>query len=231
MAQEPQKNNAALIIIAIIGVMGTIVATTIGVIGNFNIEKMRQEAELTRIALVSIATQGGATQVSMASTISAPTSTPYPTNELPPTYTPFPTYTFFPQPTIPPLPSETPTPLSNLPLGQGYTINHARIVLRDFCGSLCFYFTVYNDRQSTLVFSTYYSYAHLYDDLGNEYKNGTSGADSPQQYNIYPGGNDDVGNFGQIRFNGPVDPKANYLIFSYDEILNLTDLTWKISLK
>jgi hypothetical protein len=56
------KNNTVLIV-AIIGVIGTIVATTIGVIGNYvgnyNIEKLRQESELTRIALVAIATQGG----------------------------------------------------------------------------------------------------------------------------------------------------------------------------
>lgn len=77
MTQEPQKNNnIVLIVIAIIGVIGTIVATTIGVIGNYNIEKLRQDTELTRIALVSIATQGGATQASLASTISAPTETP-----------------------------------------------------------------------------------------------------------------------------------------------------------
>lgn len=102
MTQEPQKSNAVLIVIAIIGVIGTIVASAIGAIGNYNTEKMRQEAELTRIALVSIATQGGATQASMASTISAPTNTPYPTNELQPTYTPYPTYTPLPLPTIPP---------------------------------------------------------------------------------------------------------------------------------
>jgi hypothetical protein len=93
MAQEPQKNNIVLIVIAIIGVAGTIIATAIGVVGNYNIEKFRQEAELTRMALVSIATQGGATQASMAGTISAPADTPYPTNEPPPTYTPYPTYT------------------------------------------------------------------------------------------------------------------------------------------
>jgi len=102
MTQEPHKSNIALIIIAIIGVIGTVIGATITVIGNYNVEKLRQETELTRIALVLIATQGGATQASMASTISAPTSTPYPTNELQPTYTPYPTYTPVPFPTIPP---------------------------------------------------------------------------------------------------------------------------------
>lgn len=105
MTQEPQKSNTVLIFIAIIGVVGTIAGATIVAIGNYNVEKFRQQAELTRIALVYIATQGGATQVSMASTISAPTNTPYPTNELQPTYTPYPTYTSIPFPTIPPTPS------------------------------------------------------------------------------------------------------------------------------
>lgn len=124
MTQEPQKNNAVLVVIAIIGVVGTIVATTIGVIGNYNIEKIRQQAELTKIALISIATQGGATQVSMANTISAPvlTSTPYPTNELQPTYTAYPTYTLPPQPTIPPLPSQTPTQVVTLPFQDSFDL-------------------------------------------------------------------------------------------------------------
>jgi type II secretory pathway pseudopilin PulG len=77
MTQEPQK-NVVLIVIAIIGVVGTIVASGIGAFVNYNIEKERQGFELTRIALVSIVTQGGATQVSMASTISAPTDLPFP---------------------------------------------------------------------------------------------------------------------------------------------------------
>jgi hypothetical protein len=231
MNPEPPKSNIVLIVIAVIGVVGTIVASAIGAIANYNIEKLRQESELTKIALVSIATQGSATQASLANTISAPTGTLYPTNAPLPTYTSYPTYTPPLLPTIPSLPSDTPTPLSDLPLGQGYTANRVRIVLRDFCGSLCFYLTVYNDRQTTLVFSTYYSYARLYDDLGNEYRNSTSGADRPQQYNVYPGGQDDIGNFGQISFSGPVDPNANYLISSYDELLDLKNLTWKISLK
>jgi type II secretory pathway pseudopilin PulG len=107
MPQESPKSNTVLIVIAIIGVIGTIVASTIGAVGNYNIEKLRQEAELTQIALVSIATQGGATQVSMASTISAPTDTPYPTHTLQPTYTPYPSQTPLPIPTIPPTQSIT----------------------------------------------------------------------------------------------------------------------------
>jgi len=85
MNPEPHKSNIVLIMIAIIGVIGTVIGATITVIGNYNVEKLRQETELTRIALVSIATQGGATQMVLQSTINAPTELPAPT------YTPFPT--------------------------------------------------------------------------------------------------------------------------------------------
>jgi len=57
MAQEPQKNNSVLIIVAIIGVIGGVIAATITVMGNYNVEKMRQEAELAQIALASQLTQ------------------------------------------------------------------------------------------------------------------------------------------------------------------------------
>lgn len=99
MTQEPQKNNSILIVIAIIGVVGTIVASTIGAMASYNIEKERQGFELTRIALVSIATQGGATQMVLESTVNAPTELPAPTYTPPPTYTPF--------PTLPPTPTAT----------------------------------------------------------------------------------------------------------------------------
>ncbi len=101
MTQEPPKNNVVLIVIAIIGVVGTIVATAIGVIGNYNIEKLRQNTELTSIAFESISMQGGATQTSLASTISAPTETP--------ALASFPTNT-----TVPSKPSDTPTS-TNIP--------------------------------------------------------------------------------------------------------------------
>jgi hypothetical protein len=53
MIREPQKNSCVLIIVAIVGVIGTIIAATITMMGNYYVEKMRQDAELTRIALVS----------------------------------------------------------------------------------------------------------------------------------------------------------------------------------
>lgn len=113
MTQEPPKSNAVLIVIAIIGVLGTIIASIISVIGSYNVEKLRQETELTRIALVSIATQGGATQISMENTLSAPTNTLSPDflNGLQPTYTPYPTYT---QSIIPVISTQTKTPEPNL---------------------------------------------------------------------------------------------------------------------
>jgi hypothetical protein len=80
MPQEaPQKNNAALVV-AIIGVVGTIVAALITTMGNYNVEKLRQETELTRIAQTSIATQVVATQIAVPqdTTISTPDTSPSP---------------------------------------------------------------------------------------------------------------------------------------------------------
>lgn len=79
MTQESRKGNIVLITIAVIGCVGTIVASTIGAISSYSVEKLRQESELTKIALVSIATQGGATQMVLQNTVDAPTPPPYPT--------------------------------------------------------------------------------------------------------------------------------------------------------
>lgn len=56
MAHE-SKNSSTVIIVAIIGVIGTIIGAIITISGNYNVEKMRQEAELTQIALGSQSTQ------------------------------------------------------------------------------------------------------------------------------------------------------------------------------
>jgi hypothetical protein len=74
--QDSHKNNTVLIVIAVIGVVGTIIAAIITVIGNYNVEKLHQESALTQIALVSSGVQGGKTQEAMTNT----TSTPIPTN-------------------------------------------------------------------------------------------------------------------------------------------------------
>lgn len=76
MTQEPHKNNIVLIMIAIITVLGTIVVAVVNEIGNYNVEKLRQEAELTRIALISVPTQDGTEPVATASAISAPADIP-----------------------------------------------------------------------------------------------------------------------------------------------------------
>jgi hypothetical protein len=77
MTQEPQKSNVALIVIAIVGVLGTIIATSITVIGNYNVEKLRRDTELTRTALMSIATQNVAImQTPTANTVAMPSATP-----------------------------------------------------------------------------------------------------------------------------------------------------------
>lgn len=87
MTQEPQKNNIVLILVAVIGVIGTLAGAIITVNGNYKVEKLRQETELTRSALVSIATQGEATQMVLQNIVNAPTEIPAPT------YTPYPTLT------------------------------------------------------------------------------------------------------------------------------------------
>lgn len=53
MTKESNRSNLALIVIAIIGVCGTAIGATITVIGNINVERIRQETELTRIAMSS----------------------------------------------------------------------------------------------------------------------------------------------------------------------------------
>lgn len=119
MTQEPHKSNIVLIVIAIIGVLGTAIGAIITVIGNYNVEKFRAESELTRIALVSMVTQGVGTQVSMASTISAPTNKLLPTNTLLPTNSPLPTNTSLPTKT--PYPTNTPKPSISLPFSDDFS--------------------------------------------------------------------------------------------------------------
>jgi ABC-type amino acid transport substrate-binding protein len=76
MAHETSKDNIVLIIIAIIGILGTIVASAIGLLTSYNIEKQRQDFELTKSVLVSIANQSRATQVVLERTVNAPTQLP-----------------------------------------------------------------------------------------------------------------------------------------------------------
>jgi hypothetical protein len=57
MAQEPQKSIKASIIIAVMALIGVIIAAIIPAVSNLMVEGRRQEAELTKIALASISTQ------------------------------------------------------------------------------------------------------------------------------------------------------------------------------
>jgi hypothetical protein len=113
MTKESSKSNPA-ILIAIIGGLTTICAAAIGAMTTYNVEMLRQSSELTRVALVSTATQAGVTQAAMADILSIPTNTPEPPLS---TYTPYPTYTPFPTNTYLPTLAFTPTPslVLNLP--------------------------------------------------------------------------------------------------------------------
>ncbi len=152
MSQEPHKNNVVLIVIAIIGVIGTIIAAVITVMGNYNVEKLRQETELTRIALVSMPTQDVATQVIIQNTENLPTEPPAPT------YTPNPTQT--PQiiepsiepsaiPTVDTRVNDTP-PDAVLQIGETWTAGGFGVQLR----SLTFSFGDEADLQFTFTNNT-----------------------------------------------------------------------------
>jgi hypothetical protein len=99
MSQESPKNNTTLIVIAIIGVLGTIIGAIITVIGNYNVEKLHQETELTRVALAfdltrSVIPQNTPnTHIGDVTPVVTSSATSFsPTIDLPaPTYTPYPT--------------------------------------------------------------------------------------------------------------------------------------------
>ena len=63
MTQKPQHKNNTVLIVAIIGLVGTVITAIITVMGNYNIAKMNREIELTRIALIPSSAQNETTQV------------------------------------------------------------------------------------------------------------------------------------------------------------------------
>lgn len=75
MSQESPKSNV-LIVVAVLGAISTIVASAIGAISNYNTEKLRQDSEMTKIAVIAVATQGGLTQQAMVKTVNAPAIEP-----------------------------------------------------------------------------------------------------------------------------------------------------------
>ena len=152
MSQEPHKNNVVLIVIAIIGVIGTIIAAVITVSGNYNVEKLRQETELTRIALVSIPTQDVATQAIIQNTENSPTEPPAPTYTPNPTQTPQiiePTIEPSAIPTIDTRANDTP-PDAVLQIGETWTAGGLGVQLR----SLSFAFGDEADLQFTFTNNT-----------------------------------------------------------------------------
>ncbi len=112
MNKNVAKGNSSLIIIAIIGALSTILVASIGAMTTYNAEKMRQESELTQIALVSTATQAGITQAALLKTVNAPTELPAPTYTLYPTLTPYPT--LMPLPTLTSIPTPVATTQINI---------------------------------------------------------------------------------------------------------------------
>ena len=102
MTQESHKGNTALIVIAVIGVLGTVIATSLGIFGEYTIEKLHQETELTRIALEGTTPQINVIQTELPT--QAPTDKPVPSTEFvfPPTLiAPSAVPTDVPTPTVP----------------------------------------------------------------------------------------------------------------------------------
>jgi hypothetical protein len=202
MTQEPHKSNIVLILIAVIGVIGTIIGATITVIGNYNVEKLHQETELTRIALISIATQGGATQMVLQNTANAPTEPPAPT------YTPYPTFTLYPTlkveptvfPTVDTRPTDTP-PGTVLQIGETWTTLGFSVQLRSltfaFGDEADLQFTFTNNTGRTLFFHlSKDNHIIVKDNLGKVYTWATPYEDdlilengASQNIPVYKGGN------------------------------------------
>lgn len=153
MTQEPQKNNSALIVIAIIGVIGTIIAAVITVMGNYNVEKLRQEAELTKIALASVPTQSNTPQVIIQNTetpiAAQPTATQMPVPTQTPKVEPTPSVEPSPIPTIDTRPTDTPLD-SVLQIGETWVTAGLGVQLR----SLTFSFGNEADLQFTFTNNT-----------------------------------------------------------------------------
>lgn len=153
MTQEPQKSNSALIVIALIGLIGTIIAAVITVIGSYNVEKLRQEAELTKIALASIPTQSNTPQIVIQNTESPTdvaltiTETPIPTQT--PKIEPTPSTEPSPIPTIDTRPTDTP-PDTVLQIGETWVTAGLSVQLR----SLTFSFGNEADLQFTFANNT-----------------------------------------------------------------------------
>ncbi len=152
MTQEPQHKSNTVLIVAIIGLVGTVIAAIITVMGNYNVEKLRQETELTRIALVSIATQEETAQIAtQQDTATVTIASPVPTQTPNPTQTPKIEPTIEPSliPTIDTRSNDTPEG-SVLQIGETWTTSGLSVQLR----SLTFAFGDEADLQFTFTNNT-----------------------------------------------------------------------------
>lgn len=153
MTQEPQHKSNIVLIVAIIGLVGTVIAAIITVMGNYNVEKLRQETELTKIALASIPTLSNTPQIVIQNTES-PNSVALTITEIPiPTQTPkiepTPSTEPSPFPTIDTRPTDTP-PDTVLQIGETWVTAGLGVQLR----SLTFSFGNEADLQFTFTNNT-----------------------------------------------------------------------------
>ena len=124
-----------------------------------------------------------------------------------------------------------PYPTNNLLLGEAYVIDDVEVILANILlngNNIYFDFVITNHRSERLVFSTMYSYAHLVDDLGIEYPLNDNYAGIIQQFSLDPGTSMMLPENSRFVFEGPILPEADFLIFTYDLIVGLEKLTWRI---
>src|SRR5579859_8110974 len=152
------------------------------------------------------------------------TTTPVPT-VLQPTPSPI-VVTATPLPVV--APAASPTLPSYLPPGGLYSFEGIRVGASLIGGNPFFWcFIIYNDRSTTVTFSTSKSYLHLTDDLGNNYPCERCD-NSIGTMVIGAGGSNGIGDICQNGFVGNLDPKARSLILTFDKILDQTNLTWRV---
>ncbi len=231
MTQEPPKSNSVLIAItiALITVLGTIIVAVITASGNYKVEKLRQETELTRVALVSMQTQSFAPQIYTAPSTDN-NSTIFPSPTVPYTQIPNPTETPYIIPSIEPSVTQIvgmqsgDTPLDSiLQIGETWTSQGLSITLRSltfsFGNEADLQFTFANNTGGTLFFHlSRDSHVLLKDNNGKIYTWATPYEDDFILENseyidvpVYKGGN----------FSG-----IQYLIITVD-IPNLIRAQWK----
>ena len=228
MSQKPSNVNIPLIIaitVAIIGCLGTICAASIGAFSNFGVEQLRQQSELTRIAVLSVATQAPVEAVRDAPTrlptfteLPAATDTPYPTLPPPATFTTEPPVI----PTIDTRPTDTP-PGTVLQVGETWTSGGFRVQLRSltfaFGDEADLDFVLKNNTGRTLFFHfSNDTNVVMKDDLGRLYHWAT-----PYEYDMII----ENGSYDNLRlYKGGNFSGIQYLIVTVD-LPNLIYAQWR----